>query len=234
MALPSHQLTKRTVDTQPSASHNISFPYGVPPAASSKGANNAEPAKRISAQRLNPHKCASPFTTNVKTCKTLFSQSYVSGSIPCRLQSSALKQYLQWDTSAVTGFSPDLLIVCADGLSETEHPYAVMAPMMFRELVLRAEGCLEMFEPVMEPVVTNIRKALLSDATVGVALDALLVLLEHTGGLLLPQLAKLLPAMTKAFRSKAHHEECLAVLSRMEKSCGPEALKIIKAKIPTY
>ena len=88
-------------------------------------------SRKLSSQRLNPNKSANPFETNVRACKSIFSQSYVTGSIPCRLQSSASRYSLQWDPAAVNGFSPDLLVVCAAGLVEDQHPYSLMAPMMF-------------------------------------------------------------------------------------------------------
>lgn len=212
-----------------------SFPYGAPPATKPIGAMGLkDPNRTLTAQKLNPHKCANPFQTNVKACKTTFSQSYVSGSIPCRLQSTCSRYQLQWDASAQSGFSPDLLVVCADGLSETQHPYSLMAPMMFHELILRGEGCIELFQPVMEPLCANIRKAMMDKETFGAALNALSILVQNTGNLVLPQLPKVVTLLARGFRDKDHRDNIASLLGLIEMQCGPEATKIIKLKIPTY
>ena len=190
--------------------------------------------RTLSAQRLNPNKCADPFQSSTKKCKTTFSQSYINGSIPCRLQSTASRYFLQWDAPAASGFSPDLLCVCADGLSETEHPHVVLAPMMFHELILRSEGCVEMFAPVIEPIATNIRKALMAQESFDVALSSLSLLLQHTGNLLTPYLQKIVPCLARAFNDKKRRDAVLACLGLMEQQCGLEATKLIKSKIPVY
>jgi hypothetical protein len=190
--------------------------------------------RTLSAQRLNPNKCADPFASNAKKCKTTFSQSYISGSIPCRLQSTASRYFLQWDAPAATGFSPDLLVVCADGLAETEHPHVVLAPMMFHELILRSEGCVEMFAPVIEPIGAHIRKALMAQESFDLALSSLSLLLQHTGNLLTPQLHKLVPCLARAFNDKKRRDAVLQCLGLMEQQCGLEATKLIKSKIPVY
>jgi hypothetical protein len=158
----------------------------------------------------------------------------VSGSIPCRLQSTASRQYLQWDEYAQTGFSPDLLVVCADGLSEDQHPFTIMAPMMLEQLVARAEGNAAMFAPVLEQLVAHLRKALMADASFSKGLRGLSVIASATDALLLPYLPKLVPCLTKGLRDKEHRDDVLATLGLLEQQCGPEARKIIKSKIPTY
>ena len=212
---------------------DASFPYGAPAVKAPVGALK-DNSRKLTSQKLNPTKCANPFQTNIKACKTTFSQSYVSGSIPCRLQSSASRHSLQWDANAASGFSADLLVVCADGLSETQHPYTLLAPMMFHELLLRAEGCLQMLAPVIEPVSTNIRKAMMSKETFGPALQALAALLQHSGDLLAPQLNKIVPMLARCAKEKAHKDNIYAVLRLIEEQCGPDATKLIKSKIPTY
>lgn len=212
---------------------------GAPPSSAASSSSSSsqqqqQQEKSLSAQRLNPNKCANPFQTNTKRCKSVFSQSYIAGSIPCRLHTSASKYHLHWDQAAASGFSPDLLVVCADGLNETDHPYVVLAPMMFHELVLRAEGCLEMFVPVVEPVTTHIRKALLDSATFDAALSGLHLFIQHTGNLVHPHLVKLVPVLAKAFHDKKRKDSVVAVLGLLEQNCGPDATKLIKSKIPTY
>jgi hypothetical protein len=210
-------------------------PRKAPVAASSSSASAATPETkpRIS-QRLNPNKCTDPFQTNTKKCKSTFSQSYISGSIPCRLHTSASKYHLHWDQGATSGFSPDLLVVCADGLSETEHPYVILAPMMFHELVLRAEGCVDMFVPVVEPITSHIRKAMLAPETFEAALHALSLVLQYTGSLLTQHMAKIVPCLAKNYGDKKKRDSIATVLGLLEQQCGPEATKLIKSKIPTY
>lgn len=209
---------------------NIAKPVGV----SKKTGEAVLDNRTLSAQRLNPNKCADPFASNAKKCRTTFSQSYISGSIPCRLQSTASRYFLQWDAPAASGFSPDLLLVCADGLSETEHPYVVLAPMMFHELILRSEGCVEMFAHIIEPIGAHIRKALMANESFDLAINGLTLLLHHTGNLLTPQLVKLVPCLARAFNDKKRRDAVLQCLSLMEAQCGLEATKLIKAKIPVY
>ena len=215
---------------------------------------------KMSSSKLDPNRFANPFDTNTRKCKTGFSSAYVNGSIPCRLQTTASRYFLQWEKGAETGFSPDLLAVCADGLVETDHPYVVMAPMMFAELCHRSEGCLDLFPPqVIETIAGHIRTALMAAGTPGAsaavksatsaggagcgtgvsifegALKALAVFLENTGNLMLPYLAKyIIPALARPFQDRTKREAVGDALRLIEAQCGPEATKIIKAKIPTY
>ncbi|CUG90303.1 Hypothetical protein, putative [Bodo saltans] len=208
-------------------------PAAAPSSSSTASSATPESKPKIS-QRLNPNKCTDPFQTNTKKCKSTFSQSYISGSIPCRLHTSASRYHLHWDQGATTGFSPDLLVVCADGLSETEHPYVILAPMMFHELVLRAEGCVDMFVPVAEPITSHIRKAMLAPETFEAGLHALSLVLQKTGSLLTQHMAKIVPCLAKNYADKKKRDSIAAVLGLLEQQCGPEATKLIKSKIPTY
>jgi hypothetical protein len=225
-----NQGTRLDVGTRNSA--QAAFPYGAP--ATAKSAEVSKDPKKMTRERLNPSKAANPFESNMRKCKTVFSQSYVAGSIPCRLHSTAIKFQLQWEDCAKQGFSPDLLVVCADGLAEEEHPYTIMAIMMYEELVGRAEGCVELFLPVLDTLVAHIRKALLLDHAAGRALNALHLLVASTANQLMPYVAKLVPALSKHFRDKRHKDVVVQIFGLLEQQCGPDASKIIKAKIPTY
>ena len=234
------------------------------PKPAPRAPSNSEPAQRktLASERLNPNKFASPFASNSRKCKSTFSESYISGSIPCRLQTTASRFYLKWDDGAEAGFSPDLLVVCADGLVESEHPYAVMAPMMFLELCLRSQGCADMFSAeVLSTVCAHIRSALTQglaaptagkpggpprpaaigkqtsvNTIFGNALGALEALMQQAGMLVLPHLAKIIPVLSRPFGStdKALKERVAKTLMAMEDACGVEASKLIKAKIPTF
>mmetsp|Transcript_12285 Transcript_12285/g.38216 ORF Transcript_12285/g.38216 Transcript_12285/m.38216 type:complete len:233 (-) Transcript_12285:90-788(-) len=232
MPLASAKPAPKAVDTR-----NAAFPYGAPVkpvGAAATETKKATETKALSRQRLDPSKCANPFQTDARKCKTQFSQSYVAGSIPCRLQSTASKHHLQWDAYAQTGFSPDLLVVCCDGLCEDQHPFTLMAPMMLEELVARSEGSAALFAPVIDQIAGHLRKALMSESSFARGLRALQVILGATDDLLLPYLVKIVPCLTKGVRDKNHRDDVLATLGLMEQQCGPEARKIIKSKIPTY
>lgn len=224
-----------TPNRAPAVGSSSGAPDSGRTAASAASATPSGDTKKISSQRLNPNKCSNPFETNTRKCKSTFSQSYVSGSIPCRLHTSASKFHLHWDEGAASGFSPDLLVVCADGLCETEHPYVVLAPMMFHELVLRAEGCREMFTPVVEPITAHIRKALMSPETFDAALTALTLFAAHAGQQLAPQLTKVVPVLARFFNDRKKRDAVMNVLGVFEQHCGgAEVTKLIRSKIPTY
>lgn len=194
---------------------------------------------KLSNARFDANRCADPFATSNKKCKTTFAQSYIQGNIPCRLQSSAAKYSLQWDQYAADGFSPDLLVVCADGLCETVHPHVLMAPMMFEELLARTQGASDMLAPVFVTVVGHLRKALLDAAATAAGVKGTLQLVQaaNNGNLLLPQLPKLIPALAQALRApaaKKFQDQIMMIFGLLEQHCGPEATKMIKAKIPTY
>lgn len=236
--------TKVTTNAGKSAAAGPAFPYGAPikpigaeakpTTTTTSAATTAATAGSLTRARLDPSKCANPFQTDARKCKTLFSQSYVSGSIPCRLQSTASRHYLQWDSYAASGFSPDLLVVCIDGLTEDQHPFTLMAPMMVEELIARAEGNASLFAPVLETIVGHLRKALTNEASFAKGLRALSLLLASTENMMMPYLIKIVPCLTKGLRDKDHRDSVLAVLGQMEQQCGADARKIIKSKIPTY
>jgi hypothetical protein len=193
-----------------------------------------KPATKLSSARLDPTKCANPFATSAKAAKTLFSQAYIRGSIPCRLQSTASKHHLQWDKGTESGFSADLLVVCADGLREEVHPYTIMAPMMFGELVERSEGVASMFEPVIDNVVNALRQAMLADSAFGAALKAIDQLIPAAAEVLVPHYQKLIPAMVRKAKDKKHRDNVLATLNMMESVGGKAVTAFIKSKMPTY
>ena len=188
----------------------------------------------ISKKRLDPNPIAHPFQNKVKHCKTTFSQAYISGSIPCRIQSLAKKIYLQWDESAQSGFSGELLVISADGLTETLHPYVVMAPMIFEEMLIRLDGCIELLEPYMEQTIIHLRAALINKDTSKVGLHALRLLLTHSKELCKKFIKRLIPALAQVYRTKVISNEVIEVLHYYESICGTDFRKFIKLKIPTY
>lgn len=235
--------SERTAARPPVAKEPTARAFGGTPITSGQISNTksrddtaAQNAHSLTRQKFDKHKCTDPFKSDTRKCKTLFSQSYVAGSIPCRLQSSACRYTLQWDAHAMSGFSPDLLLVCADGLTETDHPFTLMAPMMFAELILRAEGCLDLFAPIMEPLMLHMRKAFMSDSddVLKNGIQAMTLLVQQSGNLVMPYLAKFMMVISKPMKIAKHRDATLALLGTIETNCGPEATKIIKSRIPTY
>lgn len=199
-------------------------------------AGSAPQHSKLSNQRYDAAKTADPFATNAKKCKSAFSQSYQLGQLPVRLQSSAAKFHVQWEEYAKAGFSADLLVICAAGLVETQHPYCVLAPMMFEELLGRCEGHAEMLAPITNEICGHLRAALLdaAPAVQAAALKATQLFCQSAGPLMLPQLQKVVPALARQLRDKKNGPQAMLILGTIEQTCGPEATKIIKSKVPTY
>lgn len=83
--------------------------------------------------RLKNVKCADPFATKAEQFKTKFGSVFNSGGVPCRLYHGAANVSLKWSKDpCMLDFDP-LLVICAEGLCETEHPYAFasVSPHLF-------------------------------------------------------------------------------------------------------
>ena len=66
------------------------------------------------------------------------------------------------------------------------------------------------------------------------AMDLLKQLAEVTGEYLVPQLHLILASLNSKLSNKNYREKVMEVLSAIESNCGPEALKVMKTKVPTY
>eukprot|EP00929_Paragymnodinium_shiwhaense_P025831 TRINITY_DN15534_c0_g1_i3.p1 TRINITY_DN15534_c0_g1~~TRINITY_DN15534_c0_g1_i3.p1 ORF type:complete len:441 (-),score=45.34 TRINITY_DN15534_c0_g1_i3:440-1720(-) len=66
-----------------------------------------------------------------------FAQRYNRGELPCRIDHGAYSLRISWDipTAELLDRRDELLIVCAEGLRESRHPYATVARLAFAGLV---------------------------------------------------------------------------------------------------
>jgi len=115
----------------------------------------------LPSSRLKSVKCADPFATKANQFKTKFGSVYNGGGIPCRLNHGAVNIKLQWSTDPMELDYDPLLVTCAEGLCETEHPYAFASRACFGEL-LAADCGPDKAVPLVPRIVPSIRAALVS------------------------------------------------------------------------
>ena len=85
--------------------------------------------------RLKNIKCADPFASRADQFKTKFGSCFNSGGFPCRLSHGAANVSLRWSKDpSLLDFDP-YLVICAEGLCETEHPYAFASRACFQALI---------------------------------------------------------------------------------------------------
>jgi len=115
----------------------------------------------LPSSRLKSVKCADPFASKASEFKTKFGSVFNAGGIPCRLNHGAVNIKLQWSKDPSQLDYDPLLIICAEGLSETQHPYAFAARACF-EHMLAAEGSSSKTTPLIPRIIPCLRSALLS------------------------------------------------------------------------
>eukprot|EP00762_Andalucia_godoyi_P002044 ANDGO_02483.mRNA.1 hypothetical protein len=224
--------------------------------ASTASAASTATTTRISSQRYDKQKTADPFATK-STQRTTFGTLYNAGGVPCRIQHTTSRMYLAWDTppDRVPDFA-SLFVACADGLRETQHPHVFVAVNAFIQMC-QSEGAYDKIVPLLSRVVPLIKTAMsaaptssttssaaaskgigntakATDLTFENALNALSALSACVGPALLDHFSAVLQALNKKFSDKLYAARITDVLQNIEEMCGPEASKIIKAKIPTY
>eukprot|EP01027_Heterolobosea_sp_BB2_P017290 GEZU01024507.1.p1 GENE.GEZU01024507.1~~GEZU01024507.1.p1 ORF type:complete len:176 (-),score=19.21 GEZU01024507.1:140-589(-) len=128
-----------------------------------------------------------------------------------------------------------LLITCCEGLRETDHPYVVVARQAFKDL-LETEYAQEKTIPLVPKLVLPLRLALQAPepGVFDAALDAISQLSDCVGPALNEHLSVLLVLMNKKIFDKKYADKVLELLTKIETNSGPEVVKIIKAKVPTY
>ena len=179
--------------------------------------------------------------------RTAFSALYSKGGIPwyfrllthhaSRLQHGSVKHKLQWQTEpSALNYNP-ILITFFEGLLETRHPYIFVVRQGILEL-LDAPGAQEKIRPLIGAFVIPLRTALSTKnmdlyRTCLICLQKLAALV---GPLLCPHLGLLLPPMANKVLSSdiQVRELTYQVLGECERDCGPDALKIIRSRVPTY
>jgi len=185
--------------------------------------------------RLKSVKCADPFATKANQFKTKFGSVYNGGGIPCRLNHGAVNIKLQWSRDPREMDYDPLLVTCAEGLCETEHPYAFASRACFEELLV-ADGGPEKAVVLVPRIVPSIRAALVSPNRKvfegGVA--AAQQLSEAVGDALNGHINVLVVQMNKRSSDKQLAGKILSAMQAFEENGGTDAFKIIKSKVPTY
>eukprot|EP00281_Chroomonas_sp_CCMP1168_P035164 CAMPEP_0206255380 /NCGR_PEP_ID=MMETSP0047_2-20121206/24214_1 /ASSEMBLY_ACC=CAM_ASM_000192 /TAXON_ID=195065 /ORGANISM="Chroomonas mesostigmatica_cf, Strain CCMP1168" /LENGTH=262 /DNA_ID=CAMNT_0053681771 /DNA_START=48 /DNA_END=833 /DNA_ORIENTATION=- len=217
-----------------------------PAAAGGRGAQSEKPAavapkgrsERWSeppSARIKSIKCADPFASKSSAFKTKFGGVFNAGGIPARLQHGAVKVRLQWSRDPASLDYDPLLVTCAEGLLETEHPYAYASRACFGEL-LAAEGGGEKAAPLVARIVPSLRAALLSSnkAVFDGGVVAATQLSEQVGDAMNEHIHVLVVQMNKRSSDKELAPKIMRALQTFEELGGAQAYQIIKAKVPTF
>lgn len=186
----------------------------------------------ISRQRYDATKTSDPFSQKTRF-KTSFSEAYVNGRIPCRLNHGSVRHTLQWDRpSHELDYSWLLPVVC-DGLTETEHPYCVIARQAFPELL--TEGGQAKIAPILPRLIQPLRRALMDQApgvfTAGC--DAVISLAQTAGPLINEHLDLLVQQIAKKSLGKLA-EKVNDTLIALAEHGGDAAIPVIKKRVPTF
>ncbi|TPX35012.1 hypothetical protein SmJEL517_g02465 [Synchytrium microbalum] len=172
-----------------------------------------------------------------KSHSTAFGTVYVRGGIPCRLQHGSVQHRISW-TAPPSGLSFSALCpLFITGLLETHPQYRFMAHQGLVELVSSAPGAIQLGFP---SCIAPLRAVLSNGADKGASLVALRVLgimverlspdtLASSCGMLLPPISRLAVSKDRELNDATH-----SMLRTWEESGGPQVLKLIKARIPTY
>lgn len=237
---PTHQPRSRTNDSRGSSSSRAHDAKDTK-IKDAAAARNKVPKKvardkkfsEVPSQRLNKHKQADPWAA--KKNKTNFGYVYAKGGIPCRIVHGSIKHKLHWDRQPEDLDYFPLLITFAEGLAETEHPYVFVARQGFMDL-LDAEGCAEKVCAVTPDLIKPLRVALMSkEADIFTAtLKAIIKLSEVVGEALNPHLSLLCTQISKRMFKPEFQEIIMEVLQCLDANGGPDAVRIIKSKVPTY
>jgi len=189
----------------------------------------------LPSSRLKSVKCADPFATKANQFKTKFGSVYNGGGIPCRLNHGAVNIKLQWSTDPMELDYDPLLVTCAEGLCETEHPYAFASRACFGEL-LAADSGPDKAVPLVPRIVPSIRAALVSPnkKVFEGGVEAAQQLSQAVGEALNPHINVLVVQMNKRSSDKQLAGKILSAIQSFEEYGGADAFKVIKSKVPTY
>ena len=191
----------------------------------------SRPSARLDARRTN-----NPFAKSNSRNATPFGQAYADGLIPARINHGGVKHRLQWDCPIVE-LDYKILVTFAYGLSEVKHPYTFVAFHGFNEM-LDAPGATPKVLALLEDqcLVRPLRAALASK-DFDVAKNAISSV-GHLSDVVKERLNPLLPQLLVPVKSKIFKGQFSSIiqdiLQKFEENGGDEALKAIKAKVPSY
>lgn len=185
--------------------------------------------------RIKAIKCADPFASKASAFKTRFGSVFHAGEVPCRLHHGAVNVKLHWTRDPSTLNYDPLLVTCAEGLLETEHPYAYASRAILSEL-LAQENAAPKTIPLTSRMVPSIRAALLSSnrAIFEGGVEAARQLSEVVGEALNEHIHVFVVQMNKRSSDRDFAPKIMKALQTFEEMGGPAAYKVIKAKVPTY
>ena len=159
----------------------------------------------IPTEKLRRIKLGNPFAVGTKH-KTNFGHVYSAGGIPCRIQHGNVNMKLIWNITPENLEYDPTLIICFEGLMETLHPYSFAAKQCVREL-LSANGAREKVLPILGRLIPHLKNALSCDNP---------------------------DTFVEAMNNLKYKERVFDLMRTLEMNGGPEALKEIKKKVPTY
>jgi hypothetical protein len=193
----------------------------------------------LSRQRYDTHKTTDPFASGSSLkFKTPFSDAYVNGRIPCRINHGTARHTLQWDRPSSELDLAFLLPVVAEGIRETEHPYVVLARQAFP--LLLGEGGQARVAPLVSPLAQALRRGLMdpSPGVYAAACIALQQLSACVGPLLNAHLDLLLVPVAKKMllkgAAKSEAETSSDTVSALANNGGDEAIPVIKKRVPGF
>ena len=188
----------------------------------------------IPTAKLRKIKLGNPFAVGNKH-KTNFGHVYSAGGIPCRIEHGNVHMKLVWSIPPESLEYDPTLIICFEGLLETLHPYSFAAKQCVREL-LSAKGAEEKVLPILGRLIPHLKNALNADNpdTFVEAMNVVEMLSDLVGDNLNQYLHFFLQSINKRSFNLKYKERVFDLMRTLEQNGGPEALKEIKKKVPTY
>jgi len=185
-------------------------------------------------QKLRSVKLGNPFIPSNKH-KTNFGFVYSAGGIPCRIEHGGVNLKLVWNIPIDQLDYDPILITCFEGLLETEHPYNFVGKQCIREL-LAAEGAKEKVEPILDKLIVPLKNAIKCDIPeiFCEAMNDLEILSNMVKDKLDKYIHFFLQNINKKSFNPKYKDRVFQVLKTLEENGGPQVLKEIKRKIPTY
>eukprot|EP01060_Flectonema_neradi_P017856 TRINITY_DN246_c5_g2_i2.p1 TRINITY_DN246_c5_g2~~TRINITY_DN246_c5_g2_i2.p1 ORF type:complete len:231 (+),score=30.30 TRINITY_DN246_c5_g2_i2:43-693(+) len=175
-----------------------------------------------------------PFGSKKSKCKTAFSQEHSAGGIPVHIGHTGNTMKLVWDCKPEEVDEGRLIVLSAQGLKECAHPSVFLAPAVFESLLQRPGIGERTVVPLLDRIVPPIRESLYEPNCLAKGIQAVRLVSSAAGPHLNKYLPNILQGVARHLSNKVHRETIESLLISLEENGGPEASKIIKAKIPTY
>lgn len=225
------------------AARGRSAPPGGPPAGP-PGASPAAIPARISAARYDSLYVAPAFSTG----GSRFATEYARGTLPCHIDHGTCSNRLAWELEPeeLVSRRDGLIVLCAEGLSETRHPYATLSRLAFADLA-SLDGAPPLDDEALRRTMAALRLALLAEPQVAAspvatrpgqrpadvfqgALLALKQLAKAEGPQLAPLLQMVLPPVGKRMHQRAYREPVQELIRDLNRYGGPEVAKVLRSR----